>query len=690
MTGLFYVMAGTAVVTLAVCAGYFISHLRSKVVRLEQVQSELIRRGHLYNEKYSHYRNALDSVLMSLSIPAVIIDMRDRSIVAESEILTKEIRSMGAVHLSDPAFSSCFFCEDQYPRFLPVLRNSLKQQKPRSGVYSDQISLESDLSIQGSGSTHVAATISIHEPLVYIEFEFPDRAKDKESQSNQDNRILRSIFNEMRLDRTFERASTLLHEPLGDELLCSVSVVDPDLRGLKLVWHKGLEGIIKSLITQVPMVFGNTPTATASILEKTVIAGSGNEVNSQVDVAQLPEQVHAWHSHPIKSVDGRVLGTLDLITLSDDVDFPDEECIANFLFIASVIFERRHALGTIVGQARVDQLTKEIGQRLLMPEGRSRFEVLSSCLLFLETASELSKGKVGLVYRCPDERMELMGDFFGIQCQIDRQDELDIDAIKDLFKKGQQVWGAGSERGMEVTVIEPGSYWAQMIAKVFPVSEDMKKASLILCPIVLNDELAGALIFGSETECNETQRSLLTMLTPGITNYLIRDALLEELENRANHDQLTGLYNRGCIEERLKAEIDRSRRYKNDLSVILFDIDHFKAINDSFGHDVGDEVLKGVASRVESSLRTVDLMGRWGGEEFLVILAETDSQSAQHVAESLRRLVEADVYQASRTVTVSAGIASFSESDDAASLIKRADIALYGAKNEGRNRVRAG
>jgi diguanylate cyclase (GGDEF)-like protein len=690
LTGLVYATAATALAIVAVFAGYLISHLKSKVARLEHAQSELVRRGNLSNEKSRQYQNTLSGVLASLPIPSAIIDVRDRSIVAESECLTKQLQSLSTARISEPAFSTCFFSEDRYPHFLPVLRNLLKQQKLRSGVYSDHLSLVSGLSSQNSGFTNVTATISIHEPLVYIEFEFPDRVKDRESQSNQDNRILRSILNEVRLDRAFERASTLLHEPLGNELLCSVSVVDPDLRALKLVWQKGLEGVIKSLITQVPMVFGDTPTATASILEKTVIAGSGNEEHSEVDLAQLPEQVHAWHSHPIKSVDGRVLGTLDLITLSEGVDFPDEECIANFLFIASVIFERRHALGTIVRQARVDQLTKEIGQRLLMPEGRSRFEVLSSCLLFLATASELSKGKVGLVYECPNERIELMGDFFGNQCQRGCQNELDLDAIKDLFIKGQQAWVAGSERGMEVTLIEPGSYWAQMIARVFPVSEDMKKASLILCPIVLNDDLAGALIFGSETECNETQRSLLTMLTPGITNYLIREALLEELESRANHDQLTGLYNRGCIEERLKAEIERSRRYKNDLSVILFDIDHFKAINDSFGHDVGDEVLKGVASRVESSLRTVDMMGRWGGEEFLVILAETDSQSARHVAENLRRLVEADVYQTSRPVTVSAGIASFSEGDDAASLIKRADIALYGAKNEGRNRVRAG
>lgn len=690
MIGFVYVAAVTTVAILTALTGYFVGHLRSKVARLEHAQSELVRRGNSNNAKSRQYQNTLGAIVSSLPVPAVVIDLKDHSIVAESECLAKELQSMSALRISEPTFSSCFFSEQQYPAFLPLLRDMVKQQNLRSCAYSDRFSLASGRANQTPDSESVTVKISVQEPLAYIELAFAGRVAERERQSDKDNRILRSILNEVRLEHAFERASTLLHEPLGDGLLCSVSEVDRDTHALKIVWHKGIEGVIKSLITQVPMVFGDTPAATASILEKAVIAGSGAKANPGIDAVQLPEPIHAWHSHPIKSVDGRVLGTLDLLSLNDAVSFPDEECIANFLFIVSVIFERRHALGTILRQARVDQLTKEIGQRLLAPEGRSRYGVLSSCLLLLETASELSKGRLGLVYECPDDRIECVGNLFAIDSQVDRYEELDVDAIRDVFEKCQEAWMAGPEKRMEVTVIQPGSYWAQTITRSFPISEDMKNASFVFCPIVLNDALAGALIFGSETDCNEAQRSLLATFIPDITGYLIREALLEKLQSRADHDQLTGLFNRGCIEDRLKAEVKRSRRYKNDLSVILFDIDHFKSINDSCGHDVGDEVLKSVASRVQSSLRTVDMMGRWGGEEFLVILAETDKQSALHVAENLRRLVETDIHQTSRPVTVSAGVASFAAGDDPASLIKRADNALYEAKNEGRNRVRAG
>lgn len=597
MTDLIYVLVATAATLLILFAGYFISHLQSKVARLEHAQSELVRRGVLNNEKLHQYLKLLNGILVSHPIPSVILDVRDGAVVAESEALAKEIQAMSSVRISEPAFSFCFLGEDQYPCFLPVLRNLLTEQQLKPGIYSDYFSLATRESGQNSDAKEVVARVSVQEPLAYVEFEFPDRVTGKEYQADTDNRILRSILNEERLDRAFERAATLFHKPLGKELLCSVSVVDSDIRSLKLVWHKGMEGVIKSIITRVPIVFGHTPPATATILEKTVMAGPGVEASSEIEPIHLPEQIHAWHSHPITSMDGKVLGTLDLIALNDSVHFPGEECVANFQFIASVILERRHALDTIVRQARVDQLVKEVGQRLLTPQGNSRFEVLSSCLLFLQTASELSKGKIGLVYECPDNRIEFIGDFFATESRRDQEQELQALAIRDVFKKGYEAWGAESECGMDVTVIEPGSYWAQKITQVFPVSEEMKSVSLILCPIILNDALAGALIFGSETDCNEAQQSLLTMITADITNYLIREELLEKLQSQANHDPLTGLYNRGCIEERLKAEIERSRRYKNDLSVVLFDIDHFKSINDSFGHDVGDEVLKSVASR---------------------------------------------------------------------------------------------
>jgi two-component system cell cycle response regulator len=158
-------------------------------------------------------------------------------------------------------------------------------------------------------------------------------------------------------------------------------------------------------------------------------------------------------------------------------------------------------------------------------------------------------------------------------------------------------------------------------------------------------------------------------------------------------DGLTGLHNRRYLESHLGALVEQASARNKPLSVLVLDIDHFKGINDTHGHDVGDEVLREFAVRVRKSIRGIDLACRYGGEEFVVVMPETDMAVAGTVAERLRRKIAGEpfmVEQGARAidVTVSAGIASLEISDDgAAALLKRADQALYRAKRGGRNRV---
>ncbi|MBE0486858.1 GGDEF domain-containing protein [Marinobacter sp.] len=177
-----------------------------------------------------------------------------------------------------------------------------------------------------------------------------------------------------------------------------------------------------------------------------------------------------------------------------------------------------------------------------------------------------------------------------------------------------------------------------------------------------------------------------------IANYLFvvsiiveRHSYLSGLLSQARTDRLTGINNRGYAEECLTKEIERSQRYNNPLSVILFDIDHFKTFNDTYGHDVGDLVLQEVARVAASALRATDVIGRWGGEEFLIILSETDLESALVVAENVRKAVAAVQFEFSHSVTISAGASGFVGKDTAHSLVKSADEALYQAKAAGRN-----
>ena len=166
---------------------------------------------------------------------------------------------------------------------------------------------------------------------------------------------------------------------------------------------------------------------------------------------------------------------------------------------------------------------------------------------------------------------------------------------------------------------------------------------------------------------------------------------LEELERLANFDSLTRLYNRRAILRRLEDQIKHASRYKEELSVIMLDIDHFKNVNDHYGHLTGDDVLENVATLVRQSLRDTDRAGRYGGEEFVIILPKTNLSAALYVAERIREAIEAAEMKAPEgdvfTITVSQGLCSYEPGEDEQCLISRADGALYRAKESGRNRV---
>ena len=160
----------------------------------------------------------------------------------------------------------------------------------------------------------------------------------------------------------------------------------------------------------------------------------------------------------------------------------------------------------------------------------------------------------------------------------------------------------------------------------------------------------------------------------------------KELQKLSIIDSLTGIFNRYKIEVALKQQIAFAKRHQIPLSVIFFDIDHFKKINDTYGHMVGDKVLKEIAYIVKHHIREYDIFGRWGGEEFIIILPNTNLQEAKEVASKLRKLIENHPFLEEK-VTCSFGVTSLKEDDNVDTLIKRVDKLMYQAKKEGRNRV---
>jgi diguanylate cyclase (GGDEF)-like protein len=182
-------------------------------------------------------------------------------------------------------------------------------------------------------------------------------------------------------------------------------------------------------------------------------------------------------------------------------------------------------------------------------------------------------------------------------------------------------------------------------------------------------------------------------LDRGVRDRLQRQ-LREELQSRtqalalqAVTDALTGLFNRMKFNERLEEELERYKRSRVPFSLIIFDIDHFKEVNDIFGHPMGDQVLIRLSQTVAASVRRADLLARWGGEEFALLLADTDAASAYETAKKLRLLVAHTLFEQVGTVTASFGVAQVLPGDNAEMLVARADNALYRAKLNGRNRV---
>ncbi|MHC1788589.1 diguanylate cyclase [Solidesulfovibrio sp.] len=163
--------------------------------------------------------------------------------------------------------------------------------------------------------------------------------------------------------------------------------------------------------------------------------------------------------------------------------------------------------------------------------------------------------------------------------------------------------------------------------------------------------------------------------------------LYAELELRSQTDTLTRLPNRTRIDALLRQEVERAGRYDRSFAIILFDVDHFKAVNDVHGHLMGDKVLIRLARAAKAAVRASDTVGRWGGEEFLVLCPETEADAAAHLADRLRLAVKAQIYETGTVVTISAGVAAFVAGDSADTLLTRADTALYRAKSAGRDRA---
>jgi len=243
--------------------------------------------------------------------------------------------------------------------------------------------------------------------------------------------------------------------------------------------------------------------------------------------------------------------------------------------------------------------------------------------------------------------------------------------------QGTETVKVGADRLVAVRRPIPDSDWSLLVLK----KERTQIANrilgivitLLLCSVVLTYFVAMQRQLGAESQINDKRRDA--------------EGRARDSARRADTDALTGLLNRLGFDAAYGKELERARRYGQPLSVVMLDLDHFKRVNDQHGHAAGDQVLVGAARLVETNVRDSDAIGRWGGEEFMVLAPATSAAGAIRLAEKLRALMAATIFGPAGPVTGSFGVAELRPGDTVESLLQRADAALYRAKSQGRNRV---
>jgi len=253
-----------------------------------------------------------------------------------------------------------------------------------------------------------------------------------------------------------------------------------------------------------------------------------------------------------------------------------------------------------------------------------------------------------------------------------------------LHKSLQLVDSTSGEAGNTFAIRLNAPRVAVIAADHTPFTEDERRVIHELFSVVkLAEE--------SEARYQELEQRMLLLQRENL-DLVVKNRTLSEVSSR---DSLTGLYNRWFVLEKIDSEMNRALRHGSPMSLLMLDVDHFKQVNDTWGHPAGDQVLQAIGKLLRESCRVYDVPGRYGGEEFCVVLPETKVGNTNVVAERIRsRLAATELPcgETSITITASIGIAGLEESDSAASLspaalIDRADRALYSAKSRGRNRV---
>jgi len=287
------------------------------------------------------------------------------------------------------------------------------------------------------------------------------------------------------------------------------------------------------------------------------------------------------------------------------------------------------------------------------------------------------------------EHSKLVADYSSLQgenarLKLELEETLTLyDVTKEIakFLDADRVFGSFNEKINKYLEVE--------VCKFLKGDADLSKyENYLVLPLTIARKSIGYLVASG---IQKRDREKFNILAQQFILGMKRVILYQRVQEMATMDSLTGIFTRRYWFERCNEELERSKKFNYELSCLMVDIDYFKDCNDKFGHLVGDAVLRTVSNTVRENIRQIDLLGKYGGEEFCVILTETNSTGAVFVAERIRKAMEEKsirAYDEDLKITISIGISTFpQDAEDLNILIDKADQALYRAKESGRNMV---
>ncbi len=509
-----------------------------------------------------------------------------------------------------------------------------------------------------------------------------DISEQKQAQEREEHR--NHVLTALAAGRPMEDILQMLVKAVESEqpsARCAILLLDRDGKHLRLGAAGNLPAVYQTALDGLRIGDGVGACGTAAYTGRRVIT-EDIETDPRWEGARERAReagLRACWSEPVLSAGGGVLGTFAVYrNQPGGPSVEDIERMRIAVELASLTVDRRMADQDLARRSALEDVIRTVSVQLLDMTAARADEELAGALGVLGAHMGADRCYLMQLSR-DDSRADSVYEWCAedIVPMRERRHGLLTDRFADWLDRLRR------HESIARTVVQDAEHQA-----LYPESADIQ--SVLLVPMFQQGTLRGVLSFDAVRQARhwpESDMNLLKVAANLIGSALVRVELELELERQASYDSLTGLLNRRKFEKMLSRELRRASRYQATFAVIIFDVDHFKSVNDSFGHDVGDMVLRQLAREVRAHIRDSDGLGRWGGEEFILLLPETGVDDAMHVAESIRSALEHTHFDGPGTVTVSLGVSGFQPGDTLSGMLKRADRALYRAKEQGRNRA---